>query len=112
MLAEGAERAGLREVDVAVDEARQDQPVADRRDREACMARRDCCVVAEIDDPPVLDHQESVGVEACCFLLMADMLPRIIDEVEERASQSDRWPWARLPEPGQKYFQKTTIEMA
>ena len=69
MLAERADHPGLREVDMAVDEARQDQPVADRRDRQARVPRRDLVVRAEVGDPAVLDDQQPIGEEARGVLL-------------------------------------------
>ena len=37
----------------------------------------------------VLDDEQAVGDEAGGVLLAADVLPRIVDEVEERAADAD-----------------------
>ena len=52
------------------------------------MARRDLGEVAEVDDDAVLDDQQPVADEPRGLLLVADVLPRVVDEVEERASDS------------------------
>ena len=75
---------------VAVDEAGQDQPVADGRDDQPCVARGDLVMRAQVGDPAVLDDQQPIGVEARRFTLPSDMPPRIFDEVEERSPDAER----------------------
>src|SRR5262245_61312715 len=82
LLAERTEHPGLREMDVAVDEAGQDQPVPDGRDVEGVVPPDHVPVWAEIGDPAVLDHQQPIAMKARRLLLAPDMVPRIIDEIE------------------------------
>src|SRR5206468_12625605 len=89
MLAERADHAHLREVDMAVDEARQDQSLADVPDLEAGMSARHLAERPEVGDPPPVDHQQAIGMEAGGRLFVANMLPGIVDEIEERASDAD-----------------------
>ena len=89
LLAEGAEHARLREVDVAVDEARHDDAVLDVLHREPAVPPGDLIVGAEVGDPAVLDDQQAVGMEARRVLFLADVLPGIVDEVEEGAADAD-----------------------
>ncbi len=74
---------------MAVDEARQDQSLADVADREAGMPPRHLVEGAEIGNAPIVDHQQTVGLEAGGRLFVANMLPGIVDEVKERAADAD-----------------------
>src|SRR4051794_20562011 len=88
MLAERAEHPGLRKMHVAVDEAGQDQPVADGRDDQPCVPRGDLVMCAKVGDPAVLDD-EPIGVVARRFTLSTDVPPRIVDEVQERSPDAE-----------------------
>ena len=56
---------------------------------ETVMSARELAERAEIGDPPIVDHQQAVGVKARGRLFVAYMLPGIVDEVEERAADAD-----------------------
>ena len=74
---------------VAVDEAGQNQAVAERRDGEPRMPSGDLVMRTEVGDPAVLDDQQPVGVEARRFTLASDMPPGIVDEVEEGSPDAE-----------------------
>src|SRR5262249_27214053 len=86
LIAVGAEHAHLREMDVAVDEAGEDQVVREVRDLEAGVPPRHVGEGAEVLDGAVLDDKEPVADEAGRLLLAADVFPGVVEEVEERAS--------------------------
>ena len=89
LLAECADHPRLRKMDMAVDEARQDQPLADVANIETGMPARHFVERSEIGNAPIVDHQQAVGMKAGGCLFVADMLPGIVDEVEERAADAD-----------------------
>ncbi len=89
LLAIGADDPGLRQVDMAVDEAGKDDPIPDVGRLKARMARRHGFIGAEIVDQAVGHDQEAVLMEARCVRLGADVLPRIVHEVEERSPDAD-----------------------
>ncbi len=74
---------------MAVDEARQDQPIANLPDLEARVPGRHRVERAEVGNATLVDHQQAIGLKAGGRLLVADMLPGIVDEVEERAANAD-----------------------
>ena len=82
------EDPNLRKVNVPVDEPREDQPVLQMGNRKVGVARRDVGECAKILDNPVLDDEQPVADETGSVLLVSDVLPRVVDEVEE--SSSDR----------------------
>jgi hypothetical protein len=73
-------------MDVPVDEARKDQPVLQVGELEAGMPSADVGEGAEIRDGAILDDQESVAREPRGVLLVPDVLPWVVDEIEERPS--------------------------
>ena len=81
----GAEHAHLREVNVSVDEARQDEPVLDVGRSHAGVAFRHVGERTEVGDQPVLDDEKPVVEETSGLGLVADVIPRVIHEIEERA---------------------------
>lgn len=68
---------------MTVDETGRDDPVVDDRDLEVGMIACDVGERAERDDDPVLDDEKPIGEEARGLLLVADVLPRVVGEVEE-----------------------------
>ena len=57
--------------------------------RQARVPSSHAFVRSEVGDPPVLDHQQPIDEEARRILLPADMLPRIVDEIEERPPDAE-----------------------
>src|SRR5690606_24993116 len=86
LLAEGAQHAGLRKMDVAVDETGQDEPVFDMSDFDTCVLGGQFVIRTEGFDDSVLENEEAVSLKAGGFVLFADMFPRVINEVEERSA--------------------------
>ena len=82
----GPEDAHLRKVDVPVDEPRENQPVLQVGDRKVGVSRRDVGECAKILDNSILDDEQPIADEAGSVLLVSDVLPRVVDEVEERSS--------------------------
>ena len=89
LAAVGAQDADLGEVDMPVDEARHDDAALDVCHLETGVSLDDVAVGAEVADLAVLDDQQAVGMEARRFLLLADVLPGIVDEVEEGTADAD-----------------------
>ena len=73
-------------MNVPVDEPREDQPVLQMGNRKVGVAQRDVGECAKIHDDPVLDDEQPVADEAGRVLLVSDVLPWVVDEVEERSS--------------------------
>jgi hypothetical protein len=73
-------------VDVPVDEAGHDDPIGDVRHRHARVPGAGRFVGPEVDDHPVVDDEQAVGVEAGGLVFGADVPPRIVDEVQERSA--------------------------
>src|SRR5262249_7739949 len=86
LIAVRAEDPDLGEMDVPVDEAGEDQPAFQVGDLDARVPSRDLREVPEVDDQAVLDDHQTVEGEAGGVLLMPDILPGVVDEVEERPS--------------------------
>ncbi len=56
--------------------------------RKIGVAQRDIGKCAEILDNSILDDEQPVADEAGSVLLVSDVLPRVVDEVQERSSDS------------------------
>ncbi len=71
-------------MDVPVDEPRQDQPTLDVGDRYARVPPRDLGERPEVGDDAVLDDEHPVLDEPGGVRLVTDVLPGVVDQVEER----------------------------
>jgi len=81
-------------VDVPVDEAGQDQTILDMCGLDASVLRADIGIRAEILNLSVLKDEKAIGVKTSRFLFIADVLPRVVDEIEKSSSngrQIDQW---------------------
>ena len=79
------------EVDVPVDEAGEDQAALDVGDRDAGVPLRDLSVVAEVGDDAVLDDHQPIEDEPGGLLLVPDVLPGIVHEIEKRPAYRRRF---------------------
>lgn len=88
LLAIGADHARLGKVNMAVDEAGQDEPVGIMGDRKIRIGRGDLREGPEGADDAVFHHQEAVGQEAGGLFLGAHMRPGVVHEVKEAAANA------------------------
>jgi hypothetical protein len=83
LIAEGTQDAELGEMDVAVDEPGKDQAIFEVRHRQIGVAPGQFGEVAEVLDDAFPDDQEAIADKARGPVLMTEMLPRVVDEIEE-----------------------------
>jgi hypothetical protein len=76
-------------MDVSVDEPRGDDPICDDGDLKGRVLGRDLGKGAERDDDTVVvDDKQAIRQKPGRFLFPADVLPGVVDEVEELSTDS------------------------